>query len=231
MVLHPWTLSPDAAIALQRQLRDRLILTWDDRPVTTVGGVDVSIKTDIARAAIVVFSYPDLTPLHSVTADAPLTFPYIPGLLSFREAPAILAAWGRLPLEPDLVLIDGQGIAHPRGLGIASHLGLWIDRPTVGVAKSRLYGKHVEPGPNRGDQAPLYNEHDSSQIIGAVLRTRPGVKPLYISPGHRIDLEHSLRFVLDCVTRYRLPEPTRWAHSVGAGVRFPTEESRQPRLF
>jgi deoxyribonuclease V len=230
-MLHPWNLTPDAAIALQNELRKRLVLTWDDRPVATVGGVDVSIKGDIARAAIVVLRYPDLAPLTSATADVPLTFPYIPGLLSFRESPAILTAWEQLSPKPDLVMVDGQGIAHPRGLGIASHLGLWIDCPTIGVAKSRLYGTHAEPGPEKGDHVPLYHERDPKKVIGVVLRSRPGVTPLYVSPGHLIDLEHSVRFVLDCVTQYRLPEPTRWAHNVGAGHKLPINEGQQPRLF
>jgi deoxyribonuclease V len=230
-MLHPWNLSPDQAITLQQQLRSQLILKWDDRPVTSIGGVDVSIQPNAARAAIVVFRYPDLAPLASTTADAPLTFPYVPGLLAFREIPAILAAWEKLSPQPDLVLIDGQGIAHPRGIGIASHLGVWIERPTIGVAKSRLYGRHAEPGPETGDQAWLYDERNRQSIIGAVLRTRPGTNPLYISPGHLIDLEHSRRFVLDCVTQYRLPEPTRWAHKVGAGEVFPVEGEQQLRLF
>ena len=230
-MLHPWNLTADEAIALQKQLRERLVLMWSDRAVNTVGGVDVSIKTDVARAAIAVFRYPDLAPLASVTADTPLTFPYIPGLLAFREIPAILAAWDRLAPKPDLLLIDGQGIAHPRGMGIASHLGLWLERPTIGVAKSRLYGNHAEPGPKRGDRSPLFDERAPAKIIGAVLRTRPGVKPLYISPGHLIDLDHSLQFVLDCVTQYRLPEPTHWAHNVGAGVPFPADDGLQARLF
>lgn len=127
-------------------------------------------------------------------------------------------------------MVDGQGIAHPRGLGIASHLGLWIERPTIGVAKSRLYGRHAEPGSEKGDHAPLYDQHDAETVIGAVLRTRSGVKPLYVSPGHLIDLAHSLRLVLDCVTQFRLPEPTRWAHKVGAGEKLPIEAD-QPRLF
>ena len=230
-MLHPWNLAPNEAIALQQELRKRLVLTWDGRTVSTIGGVDVSLKADIARAAIVVLRYPDLAPMHSVTADVPLTFPYIPGLLAFREIPAVLAAWDKLSPKPDLVMVDGQGIAHPRGFGIAAHLGLWIDRPTIGVAKSRLYGTHAEPGPNKGDSTPLHDERDPRQSIGAVVRTRAGVNPLYVSPGHLIDLEHSIRFVLDCVTQYRLPEPTRWAHNVGAGQQLPVGEAQQPRLL
>ena len=229
-MLHSWNLSPDEAISLQKQLRGRLILKWDDRPINTIGGADVASKGETARAAIVVFRYPDLAPLASITADTPLAFPYIPGLLSFREAPAILAAWDRLTLKPDLLMVDGQGIAHPRGLGIASHLGLWIERPTIGVAKSRLYGRHIEPGPQKGDNVPLHDQHDAQTVIGAVLRTRENVKPLYVSPGHLIDVEHSRRFVLACVTRFRLPEPTRWAHKVGAGETLPVAAD-QPRLF
>ena len=230
--LHPWSLTPAQAIALQNDLRRRLVLTWNERTVSTVGGVDVSIKGETARAVVVVFRYPDLAPISSVTADLPLTFPYIPGLLSFRESPAILTAWERLSPKPDLVMVDGQGIAHPRGFGIASHLGLWIDRPAIGVAKSRLYGRHAEPGLNKGDHALLYDEHDPRQIIGAVLRTRVGTNPLYISPGHLIDWSHSLDFVLACVTQFRLPEPTRWAHKVGAGEQLPpVQPADQPRLL
>ena len=231
-MLHPWNLTPNEAIALQHTLRDRLVLKWDERPVATVGGVDVSVKADIARAAVVVLRYPDLAPLHSATAEAPITFPYIPGLLAFREIPVILEAWEKLTPKPDLVMVDGQGIAHPRGMGIAAHLGLWIDRPTIGVAKSRLYGKHAEPGPDKGEHALLYDERDPRRVIGAVLRTKDSVNPVYVSPGHLIDLEHSLRFVLACAIHYRLPEPTRWAHNVGAGQKLPIEdEPQQPRLF
>lgn len=215
---HPWNLPGAEARKLQSELRERLVLAWDGREVRTVAGVDVALRPEVAHAAIVVLGYPDLKPLASVTADAPLTFPYIPGLLSFREAPAILAAWDKLDPMPDLVMVDGQGIAHPRGLGIASHLGLWIERPTIGVAKSRLYGRHEAPGPEKGDRVPLFDRRDPQQMIGTVLRSRMGSKPLYISPGHRIDVEHSLHFVLACLTKYRLPEPTRWAHNVGGGA-------------
>jgi len=129
--LHPWKLDPEEAIQLQAQLRERLVLSWDGRPVTTVGGVDVSYTGDLACAGIVILSYPDLAPLESVTAFTPLIFPYIPGLLTFREGPPILAAWEKLAVKPALLLFDGQGIAHPRGLGLASHLGLWLEIPTM----------------------------------------------------------------------------------------------------
>ena len=226
MDLHSWTLEPKQAIAVQAELRDRLVLTWDGREVATVGGVDVSLKNDRARAAIVVLSYPELTPLEGVTAESPIGFPYIPGLLAFREGPVILAAWVQLQTKPDLLVFDGQGIAHPRGIGIASHIGLWLERPSIGVAKSRLYGRHDIPGLERGDGAELYDEREPGQAIGVVLRTRTNVKPVYVSPGHRIDVERSADFVMKCSVRYRLPEPTRWAHRVAGGERIPMELSR-----
>ncbi len=229
--LHNWNLTPEEAAHVQSDLRNRLILTWDGRRVATVGGVDVSVKTETARAAIVVLHYPELKPIEGVTADAPLVFPYIPGLLSFREGPAVLAAWNRLQNKPDLLMFDGQGIAHPRGMGIASQMGLWLERPTIGVAKSRLYGRHEEVGPQRGDRVDLLDKNGN--VIGAVLRTREKTNPLYISPGHLMDVEHAAEFVLACLAGYRLPEPTRWAHKVAGGEKLPVEDedSNQPRLF
>ena len=227
--LHSWSLTPEEAARIQTELRTRLILTWDKRPASTIAGVDVSIKTETTRAAIVVLSYPGLTPLEAVLADTPLIFPYIPGLLAFREGPAVLAAWAKLQNKPDLLMFDGQGIAHPRGVGIASHMGLWLERPTIGVAKSRLYGRHAEVGPTRGDRADLLDKQGN--IIGTVLRTRERTNPLYISPGHLMDVEAATEFVLACGKGYRLPEPTRWAHKVAGGEKFPVEDPDQPRLF
>jgi deoxyribonuclease V len=229
--LHPWTLDPAEAVRVQAALRERLILVWDGRAVTTIGGADVGIEGETARAAMVVLRYPDLAPLEGVTADAPLVFPYVPGLLAFREGPAILAAWEKLQTKPDLLMFDGQGIAHPRGIGIASQMGLWLERPSIGVAKSRLYGRHAEPGPKRGDLAELHDESDPTRVIGAVLRTRVNVNPVYVSIGHLIDLPHCVEFVLRCCTQYRLPEPTRWAHKVAAGERLDTQAGQQARLF
>ncbi|HSK67070.1 MAG TPA: deoxyribonuclease V [Anaerolineales bacterium] len=229
MELHPWDLSPEEAAQVQKKLRERLILQWDDRPVATVGGVDISIKPETARAAIVVIRFPELTPVEAVTADAPLVFPYIPGLLAFREGPAVLAAWEMLDTKPDLLMFDGQGIAHPRGMGIASLMGLWLDRPTIGVAKSRLYGKHNEVGAARGDRADLTDRQ--GKVIGTVLRTRERTNPLYISPGHQIDVQHATGFVLACLTGYRLPEPTRWAHKIAGGSSLPEPPPDQPSLF
>jgi len=218
--LHPWTLNPKEAINIQTELRDRLVLSWDGREVKTVGGVDVGFKDQEARAAIVVLSYPHLTSIESATAEEAITFPYVPGLLTFREGPAILVAWKKLRTKPDLLLFDGQGIAHPRAMGIAAHVGLWFERPSIGVAKSRLYGHHVAPGPDYGDVAELLDERDPARIIGAILRTRTNVKPVYVSPGHLIDVPHSIEFALRCCTRYRLPEPIRWAHKLAGGKRL-----------
>lgn len=228
-VLHSWNVSPKEAARLQSQLREQITLTWDNRPISLVGGVDVSIRIETCVCAVVILTYPDLEPVEAAVAEVPLTFPYMPGLLAFREGPAILAAWEKLRHLPDLVLFDGQGIAHPRGLGIASQMGLWLERPTIGVAKSRLYGWGAEPGPRRGEHTELRDER--GQVIGAILRTREKTKPLYVSPGHLIDLPHAISFTLDCCRGFRLPEPTRWAHRVAGGEKFPKFSPHQQRLF
>ena len=230
-MLHAWDISAEEAIRVQSKLRERLILTWEQRPVNTVAGVDMSISEEVARCAIVVLTYPHLEPVEAALANVPLVFPYIPGLLAFREGPAVLAAWENLKHKPDLLMFDGQGIAHPRGIGIASQMGLWLERPTIGVAKSRLYGHHAQPGSKRGDQTPLYDERQPVRVIGAVLCTKDNVKPLYVSPGHLIDVPRAVEFVLACGRGYRLPEPTRWAHRVAGGERLPSRSPQQARLF
>ena len=227
--LHAWDLSPQEAARVQTDLQQRLVLQWDNRPVTTIGGVDISIKTETARAAIVILQYPDLQPLEAELADVPLVFPYLPGLLAFREGPAVLAAWEKLKKKPALLMFDGQGIAHPRGIGIASQMGLWLEHPTIGVAKSRLYGRHQEVGIKSGDRADLLD--NKGNLIGAVLRTREKTNPLYVSPGHLMDVEHAIEFVLSCCTTYHLPEPTRWAHKIAGGEILPVDHDSQPRLF
>lgn len=224
-MLHRWDLTIPEAKQLQIDLRRRLILEWDGRPVSTVGGLDVGLKGKVARAAVVVLRYPELTPLAAATAELPLTFPYVPGLLSFREGPAVLVAWKKLAAKPDVVLIDGQGIAHPRGIGLAAHLGLWLERPTIGIAKSRLYGQHDEPASHKGSWTPLLDEDDPTRVMGAVLRTRTSVKPIFVSPGHMIDVPQSIHFALTCAVKYRLPEPTRWAHRVAGGAVLPLADS------
>ena len=230
-MLHNWSLTPDEAVKVQAELRARLILSWNGRTVETIGGVDVDLEEEVARAAIVILRLSDLKPIEGVTADAPLVFPYIPGLLAFREGPAVLAAWEKVQHKPDVVMFDGQGIAHPRGIGIAAQMGLWLERPTIGVAKSRLYGRHNPVGSRRGDRVDLRDEHDPSRVIGAVLRTREGTNPLYISPGHLIDVPQAVELVLSCVTHFRLPEPTRWAHKFAAGEGLPLDDGLQPRLL
>jgi deoxyribonuclease V len=211
---------------VQLELRERLILAWDGREVATVGGVDVSIKSGLARAAVVVLRYPELTPLEAATWEAPAAFPYIPGLLTYREGPVVLAAWERLRVKPDLLLYDGQGIAHPRGIGLAAHMGLWLECPSIGVAKTRLYGVHAEPSRLRGETAELRapggrGPDEIGPVIGAVLRTRTDVKPVYVSPGHLVDVPHAVAYTLACCTGYRLPETTRWAHRVAGGASLP----------
>ena len=215
--LHPWDLTPREAIALQERLRGRIVREDRIGEVRRVAGVDVGFEEGgrFARAAVAVLAVPELALVERALARVPVRFPYVPGLLSFREAPAVLAAFERLRSAPDLVLYDGQGIAHPRRFGIASHLGLLLDRPTIGVAKTRLIGEHRIPPDRRGAWAPLV---DAGEVIGAVLRSRAGVKPLYVSIGHRVSLETAVRWVMACVTKYRLPETTRWADRLASGA-------------
>jgi deoxyribonuclease V len=181
-----------------------------------VAGVDVGFEAagKITRAAAVALSFPELRPLQQAVARVSTGFPYVPGLLSFREIPAVLAALEHLDPLPDLLLCDGQGLAHPRRFGIACHLGLVTDIPSIGVAKSRLTGTHQEPGLEKGCWAPLMA---GQERIGAVLRTRSNVRPLYISSGHRISLETAIDYVLACTPKYRLPETTRQAHKLASG--------------
>lgn len=212
--LHDWAVTPQEAVALQQQLRQQLRLEADLPAVHRVAGVDVSFPGERARAAVVVLAFPTLELVDQALAEVLLTFPYIPGLLTFREGPAVLAAFERLSLWPDLVLFDGQGLAHPRRLGLACHMGLFLDLPSIGCAKSRLCGEYEEPGQQKGDWSQL---RDGDELIGAVVRTRPNTRPLFVSPGHRVDLASSIHYVLSCCTRYRLPETTRWAHRLCSG--------------
>lgn len=210
MALHEWTLEIDEAKALQRELAKNIVLEDRFGEVKYIAGVDMAINetTGKARAAVVLLTYPALTILEQHVYEEPLRMAYVPGLLSFRELPCVLGAFQQLKQQPDLVMADGQGIAHPRRLGIASHLGLWIDTPTIGCAKSILVGKHEPVGEAVGDWSPLL---DHNETIGAVLRTRAKVKPMIISPGHKISLESCIKYVLACGKGYRLPEPTRQA--------------------
>lgn len=214
---HPWEVTPKEAIAIQQRLRGRVETRDRLGGVARVAGVDVGFEDGgrTTRAAVAVLAADGLELVESAVAREPTRFPYVPGLLSFREVPAVLAALDRLATLPDLVLCDGQGIAHPRRLGIACHLGVLLDLPTVGVAKSRLVGSHGEVPAARGAWTPLY---DGDEVIGSVLRTRERVKPLFISPGHRVGLESAVAWTMACTTRYRLPETTRWAHRLASGA-------------
>lgn len=208
---HDWNLTPTQAVALQRELADEIVAdkALDLDAVRLVAGVDVSVKNDRSHAAIVVATYPDFRVVETVTALMPTPFPYVPGLLSFREGPVLEEAFGRLEAEPDVFLFDGMGIAHPRRIGIASHLGLWLQRPTIGVGKTRLCGRNAPLAEEKGAHQPLV---DKGETIGAVVRTRTGKHPLFISPGHLADIPTSVALVLACAPKFRLPEPIRLAH-------------------
>ncbi len=219
---HPWVVSPARAIAIQDRFRDRVETRNRLGPVRCVAGIDISVTPGPraavarrpaggvrARAAVVVLAFPGLEPVETVVIEQSCRFPYVPGLLAFREGPSILAAFRRLRTRPDLLIFDGQGIAHPRRFGIAAHIGVLLDLPAIGCAKSRLTGAHDAPGPARGEWTPLV---DGGETVGAALRTREGVKPVYVSIGHRVDLETAVAYVLRCGGGYRLPEPTRQAH-------------------
>lgn len=211
-----WDLTPAEAIALQRELAPQVVREDCLGVVRRVAGIDVGFEAAgaVTRAAVVVLDFPSLGVVEQAVARRPTTFPYVPGLLSFREAPAVLAAIEGLSGPPDLILYDGQGLAHPRRFGIACHLGLLTGIPSIGVAKSRLVGRFEPPGPERGAWSPL---EDRGEVIGAVLRTRAGVAPLFVSIGWGVSLATAIHWVLACAPRYRLPETTRQAHRLASG--------------
>ncbi len=215
--IHRWGVSPREAIAIQQRLRELVRLEDCFDEVKRVAGVDVGFEqgNTVTRAAVAVLEFPGLELVDQSIVRQPTRFPYVPGLLSFREAPAVLEALRQLRESPDLLLVDGQGIAHPRRFGIACHLGVLSGIPSIGVAKSRLVGHHEEVPDERGRWVPL---EDKGEIIGAVLRSRKGVRPLYVSPGHCVTLATAIEYVMACVTRYRLPETTRWAHRLASGT-------------
>lgn len=212
---HSWPLTVEEAIAIQTQLQSLVIIEDQLGEVQHVAGVDLGFEEGgaVSRAAVAVLSFPDLQLREQAIARRPTTFPYVPGFLSFREVPAILDALEKVSITPDLILCDGQGIAHPRRFGLACHLGVLTDMPTIGVAKSLLVGKHDELPLEKGSRQPLRHR---GEIVGMVLRSRTGVKPLYVSPGHRISLPTAIDYVLRCVTKYRLPETTRWADKLAS---------------
>ncbi len=214
--MHSWDITPSHAVLLQNELAGQIIRKCRVGAITKIAGVDVSVRNEIARAAVVVFDYPGLNHLEYAVAERRVTFPYVPGLLSFREGPVILDAIDKLSIDPHMFFFDGQGIAHPRRLGIASHIGLLLGVPSIGCAKSRLCGQYNEPGVKRGSFVPLV---DRNEIVGAVVRTRTKAKPVFVSIGHDIDLPNSIQYVLDCCRGFRLPETIRRAHQL-AGSNF-----------
>lgn len=209
--LHPWNPSYERAVAIQNDLRGRLACLPAPRGVRLVAGADASYRErgGLFYSAVVVFSLAPWRMVEQAVAWGRVSFPYIPGLLSFREAPILLRAFRKLSLRPDIAIFDSQGIAHPRGLGLAAHMGLLLDVPSIGCAKSRLVGSYREPGSRAGSRSALLYE---GRRVGTILRTREGVRPVFVSPGHRMDQAGAVRWVLRCVRGRRLPEPTRRAH-------------------
>ena len=212
--LHSWNVTSEHAKHLQNKLRTQVSKTNQFGTIKTVAGVDIGLKNNIALASVVVLNFPDLQVVDGVVAESRVNFPYIPGYLSFREIPPLLVAFTRLHTEPDLVIVDGQGIAHPRRFGLASHLGLILDKPTIGCAKSRLCGQYAEPDTKKGAYTHLL---DKDEIIGIALRTRTNVSVVYVSIGHRISLDSARMLTLACCKGYRLPETTRYAHKAASG--------------
>jgi deoxyribonuclease V len=206
-----WKVTPAEGIEIQKKLRARVRRVWDGRSIRLIAGADVHFPTKTTvRAVIAVVSYPALELVEMSSFEGACTFPYVPGLLSFREIPPLLEAWKKLRRKPDIILCDGQGIAHPRGLGLASHFGIVLDVPTIGCAKSPLFGEFKMPGTRRGSRSPI--KDPAGRTVGAVLRTRDGTKPLYVSVGHLISLRKAVPIVLRCTPRFRRPEPLRIAH-------------------
>jgi deoxyribonuclease V len=228
--LHGWQVSPAQALDIQLRLAPQVSRSNEVSTPALIAGVDISVSREqgVARGAVVVLNYPELRLVETKVVRGRVDFPYVPGLLSFREAPLTLAVCQELGVIPDLVLVDGQGIAHPRRFGLASHLGLFLDMPTIGCAKSRLCGHHQEPGDNPGNYAELI---DRDETIGAVLRTKAGTKPVYVSIGHRVDLESAIYWVMQCCRGYRLPEPCRLAHLASVGEDLTPQVEYQERLL
>jgi deoxyribonuclease V len=227
--LHGWDGSIAQAQEIQLRLAKAVVTENGVFQADLVAGIDISSPDarGVARGAVVVLRYPDLSIVEIQVAEGEVTFPYVPGLLSFREGPLILAACEKLGNVPDLVFIDGQGIAHPRRFGLASHVGLFLALPTIGCAKSILCGQHAPVGEEGGSHAELC---DNGEVIGAALRTKSGVKLVYVSVGHKIDLTEALQWVLKCCRGYRLPEPTRLAHLAAQGMLRPESDCRAKPL-
>lgn len=209
--LHPWKVTPEQAIRIQENLRHRIILRKTFSKVTTIGGADVSYPKEgnFLLGAVVVLSFPQMETQDAATACAKIPFPYLPGLLTFREGPILIKAFQKLRTRPDVLIFDGQGIAHPREMGLATHLGIWLNLPSMGCAKTPLLGGSVTPGLQKGSYELIRQD---GREVGVVLRTKDRVKPVFVSPGHRIDLWTSIQLVLDSCQGFRIPEPLRRAH-------------------
>ena len=231
--IHDWAMTPREAVELQKSLRERVRLAPVKKQIKTIAGADISFNkfSPVVYAGLVVMRLPSLEVIEEVGVVSETQFPYVPGLLSFRESPSVLEAWAKLKTEPDAVMFDGHGIAHPRRVGIASHVGLIINRPTLGCAKSVLVGKYEEPERERGNWTELI---DKDEVVGAAVRTKKNVSPIYVSPGHLIDLEGAIKLTLACDGGYRQPEPTRRAHHLVNALRRGerrSSEDESPRLF
>lgn len=208
--LHKWNVKPSEAVSIQKELRDKLIFAFPEIKVDKVAGVDLAFKGDYSFAVVVVLSFPNFEILEIKVSKEKIGYPYIPGLLSFREGPAFLRTWKKIKIEPDVVFFDGQGIAHPRGFGLAAHMGLFIEKPTIGVAKSRLFGYYEDPPQEPGAFSYLLTK--TNEKIGAVVRTVENRNPVFVSPGHLMDIDNAIELTLKCVRKNRIPEPTRLAH-------------------
>jgi deoxyribonuclease V len=207
--LHSWEVNPQEAIKIQKDLKSNISLKKSFSKINKIAGADVSYYQNKMIAGVVIFEFPNLKTIERQSFISTVNFPYIPGLLTFREGPSLLAAFKKIKNDPDIILFDGQGIAHPRRMGIATHLGLFLDKPTIGCAKSKLSGKYTSVGEEKGDYTLL---KEGKEVLGAVLRTRRKVKPIFISPGYKIDLSNSIEITLKCIVKYRLPVPVREAH-------------------
>lgn len=229
--LHSWNLTTREAMDLQKALRSKIILEDRLTPLRYIAGADIAYSRHSGRSfgAVAVFAYPELQLIEESTVCDDTTFPYVPGLLTFREGPVILKAFRNVKQAPDLILFDGQGVAHPRGFGLASHMGLIINKPSIGCAKSHLYGRCTEPGKRKGDHSPILD--DAGRVIGALLRTRDRVAPVYISQGHKVSLATAIEIVLSCCRGYRVPQPLRYAHQLVTGLRKETEAQKEDTLL
>ncbi|MGN7787255.1 deoxyribonuclease V [Niabella sp. 22666] len=223
-------LTASEAVALQKELRTKINLSALQTPIRLIGGADISFNKfeETVYAGIIILKYPGMIPVDRVSIVATTQFPYISGLLAFREIPALLKAWNKLDQKPDIMVLDGQGIAHERRLGIATHFGLLTDTPSVGCAKTRLTGTYTEPADIPFAESPLFHKNER---IGTVLRTKIKCNPVFVSPGHKVSIDQSVDIIKNCTRKYRIPEPTRLAHLLVNEIRIQHKENNIPPLF